>query len=107
MNQTLTNIISFKGGNGSSISDAIEIVGADNFKSGLQAEFEYIQSIYGEDSVEYAEGCTIVFTNAAIHHINIVTKTGDIKDIFFNVTEFQQQVENEDFEIVQTFSVIN
>jgi hypothetical protein len=38
MNQPNTEIITFQRGNGSSVSDAIEIIGAQTFFSGIQAE---------------------------------------------------------------------
>jgi hypothetical protein len=107
MNQTNIEFISFKGGDGSSIHNAIEIVGAQSFSSGIQAEFEFINVICNENDMESAEGRIIFFTDAVIHHVNIVTKKGEIKNIFFNASGFQAQIENEEMEAVNTFMAIN
>ena len=81
MNHAVTEIISFQGGDGSSIYNAIEIVGAQSFSSGIQAEFEFINATCNENDVESAEGKIIFFPDAVIHHVNIVTKKGEIKNI--------------------------
>ena len=107
MNHAVTEIISFQGGDGSSIYNAIEIVGAQSFSSGIQAEFEFINATCNENDVESAEGKIIFFPDAVIHHVNIVTKKGEIKNIFFNAGGFQAKIENENIEAVKTFININ
>lgn len=102
-----TESISFKGGDGSSIQCAVEIIGAQSFSSGIVAEFEFINATCNENDVESAEGKIIFFPDVVIHHVNIVTKKGEIKNIFFNASGFQAQIENEEIEAVKTFIAIN
>jgi len=107
MNQPNTEIISFQGGNGSSVSDAIEIVGAQSFITGIRAELEFILNHYGENNVEYIEGKTIIFSDVVIHHLSVLTKNNDIRNFFFNASGFQIYIEKEDYKIVNTYSSIN
>ncbi|NWF89089.1 MAG: hypothetical protein HXY50_06455 [Ignavibacteriaceae bacterium] len=99
--------ISFQGGDGSSINNAVKIVGAKSFHSGIQAEFEFIKTLFNENEVESAEGKTIIFPDAVIHHVNVVTRNGENKNIFFNASEFQPKLDFEDVETVKVFTFIN
>lgn len=107
MNDSTTEIIKYKGGDGSSISDAIEIVGAQSFITGIRAELEFILNHYGENNVEYIEGKTIIFSDVVIHHLSVLTKNNDIRNFFFNASGFQIYIEKEDYKIVNTYSSIN
>jgi hypothetical protein len=61
-------------------------------------------NICGENNVEFIEGRTIIFSNATIHHISVITINSETRNFFFNASGFQHHVEKEDFETVKTFS---
>lgn len=107
MNPADIESISFQGGDGSCINTAIKIVGAQSFFSGIQAEFEFIKAACNENDVESAEGKTIFFPETVIHQVNIVKRNGEIKNIFFNASEFQPKLDFEDVETVRVFTFIN
>ncbi|HMN17086.1 MAG TPA: hypothetical protein PKD03_05680 [Ignavibacteriaceae bacterium] len=107
MNDSTTEIIKYKGGDGNSISDAIEIVGAKTFYSGIWAEYEFIINYFGANNVEDIEGKTIIFPDSAIHHFRVFTKNSEIRNFFFNASRFHYFVEMEDFNTIKTYSSIN
>jgi len=87
--------IEFQGGDGSSIHNAIKIVGTNNFISGIEAEFDFIQTVFKENEIESADPYFIIFPDIIIHRFNIVTKKGEVKDIFFNASNFHTKNETE------------
>ncbi|MDT3697226.1 MAG: hypothetical protein ROY99_12660 [Ignavibacterium sp.] len=107
MKDSTAEIIKFEGGNGNSISDAIEIVGAKTFYSGIWAEYEFIINYYEPNNVEFIEGKTIIFSDAIIHHLCVVTKDSEIRNFFFNATGFHNHIEKEDCKTIKMYYSIN
>lgn len=107
MSDSNTEIISFNGGNGSSIFDAVEIAGAQTFFSGIHAEVEFIMNNCGENNVECIDGETIVFQNVVFHKISIVKTNNEIMKIFFNATGFHHYIEKEEIDVVKNFMQIS
>jgi hypothetical protein len=107
MNQSNIEVISFQGGDGSSVCDAVKITGALNFASGIEAEFEFIQSFIKNSNIQAIEGSVISFESSTFHHVKVVTTNNEIRNIFFDASEFQKKIENESIEFVKEFSVVN
>ncbi|HQF42666.1 MAG TPA: hypothetical protein PK073_07105 [Ignavibacteriaceae bacterium] len=107
MRDPKTEVISYRGGDGSSIYDAVEIVGVNSFTSGILAEFAFIESALNDNEFEAGEGITVLFPNNAIHRITVITKDFKIKRFFFDVTGFQHFVEYENYEVVKDFHYIH
>lgn len=105
MNKQKTEVISFQGGDGSTIYDAITIIGATSFFTGLNAEFEFINASFC--NVISAQGKTIIFPNAAMHQVEVITSNGIVRNIFFNATDFHSKIEVEPVDIVHVFTPVN
>lgn len=107
MNQANIEVISFQGGDGSSICDAVKIIGAQSFASGIEAEFEFIRTFIKNSNIRAIEGSVISFESSTFHQVKVVTSSNEIKKIFFDASEFQKKIENESIEVVKEFSAIN
>ncbi len=108
MGKTDTEIITFNGGNGSSVSEAIEIMGAESFESGINAIFDYIEHVGEFKEIIMIEGEIINYWDKTFHCLDITTRKGKYGRIFFNATEFHNKIKEEDAEAVkQIFNHFN
>ena len=79
-------MIQYKGGGGSSEQEAVIILGAENELEGVDAEYEYIQSLYTNfelDSQTFLEK-----RNKKYDILTIKLPGGNKKDIWFDITDF-------------------
>ncbi len=103
-----TEIISYKGGDGSSISKAIEIIGAQSFRSGMEAIFDYIINVASFKEIVMIEGEVMYYWDKTFHCVYISTSNGGYEKIFFNSTDFQNKIKPEDADLVkQIFNIYN
>lgn len=108
MQKKETEVITFNGGNGSSVSEAVEIKGAESFESGINAIFDYIKHVSTYSEFEIIEGETFNCWNKIFHRLDLFTRKGEYGSIFFNTTEFQNKIKEEDAEAVkQIFDYFN
>ncbi|NWF51103.1 MAG: hypothetical protein HXY49_11250 [Ignavibacteriaceae bacterium] len=92
-----TEVINYIGGDGSSISSAVKIEGANSFSSGIEAMFDYIYSFFNPRDIELFEGRVIFFSEIIIHHVNVITKKGVIKNFYFDTTSFHENTSFDDY----------
>lgn len=98
-----TEIIVIAGGNGSTVSEAVEICGAESFKSGIDAIIDYIENVFIMKDVISIEGVDIVFWDKTIHRIDVITKQGATRSIFFNTTDIHSKINYNDADIIKEF----
>jgi len=96
-------IISFQGGSGNNIKNAIEIVGAKNFSSGFQAEYEYITTVHSICDIESMEGKVIAVQGKIDHKINVITQKGIVKNFYFKINDIDTSITFEDAEVIKEF----
>lgn len=101
MNTSNPEVITYKGGDGSCISEAVEIIGANCFRSGMEAIFDYIEQVAAFKEIVTMEGEVINYWDKTFHCVDIATKKGRYGRIFFNATDFQNKIRAEDAEIVK------
>lgn len=103
-----TEIILYKGGDGSCISEAVEIIGANSFRSGMKAIFEYIEQVTAFKEIVIFEGEVIYYWDKTFHCVYVSTRNGRYERIFFNATDFQNKIKPEDADLVkQIFNICN
>lgn len=79
-------MIQYKGGSGSSEQEAVIILGAESELEGVDAEYEYIQSLHTEfelDSQTFLEK-----RNKKYDILTIKLPGGTKKDIWFDISDF-------------------
>jgi hypothetical protein len=107
MQKKETEVITFNGGNGSSVSEAIEINGANSFSSGLNAIFNYFEHVCGFKDISFIEVEVILFWYKTFHKINVCTNKGWSKSYFFNTTNFQEKICVNDFDLIKNLFTIS
>ena len=75
--------------NGSSKERAI-IINAPNEKLGVNAEYKYLESIYGEQNVNWRldEQMLMISENKYYDVLNIELRNGELKKYWFDITNF-------------------
>ena len=79
-------MIQYKGGSGSSEQEAVIILGAESELEGVDAEYEFIQSLHTEfelDSQTFLEK-----RNKKYDILTVKLPGGSKKDIWFDITDF-------------------
>ena len=86
LDQGVIQVIQYKGGNGSSKQEAVIILGAESELEGVDAEYEYIESL-----CEHFELDSQTFLEKGNEKYDILTVKlpgGTKKDIYFDITDF-------------------
>jgi hypothetical protein len=83
-------MVTYAGGNGETIENAIVIVNAASPDEGVRAEYEYIMRHYGKPQVDWQ-----MRGQALMHHegkpydqMNFVLNDGTEKTLYFDISEF-------------------
>ena len=79
-------MISYKGGNGSTQKEAIIILGAMNEPEGVDAEYDYLDSRYGEYELVSQE--FIDEADRQYDLLKIQLPDGTEKEVWFDITDF-------------------
>lgn len=84
------NSISFSNNKGNSEKDAIKIIGAPSEKEGVDAEYEYIGSIYGKENIDWrlVQQCCLIIDDQKIDIIEIKLRNGEQFEYCFDISEF-------------------
>lgn len=79
-------MIQYKGGNGSSEQEAVIILGAESELEGVDAEYEFIQSLHSDFELD----CQTFLEkrNKKYDILTIKLPGGTKKDIWFDISEF-------------------
>ncbi|MCF8356262.1 MAG: hypothetical protein K9H48_17565 [Melioribacteraceae bacterium] len=91
--------IIFSSNTGSSVEDAIVIIGAKNSMEGIASEYEYISDLYGERDVDWE------LIQQELHHedekhydiMHLFIKDKDAVTMYFDITDFYNNWEGVDF----------
>jgi len=97
-----TEIILFKGGDGSNVTGAIEIIGAKSFSAGVTAMFDYFDHVCGLKDILFVETEVMCYWDKTIHKISVCTKKGWSNNYFFDATDFQNNINSEDVDTLKT-----
>lgn len=85
-------MVTYKGGDGSSIDDAIEIQGASSIEEGVTSEYQYISNRFGKRGIDWEleEQRLRSFDEIGKHYdmINIRLMDGTKKTLYFDITSF-------------------
>ena len=79
-------MISYKGGNGTTKQDATIILGASSEPEGIDAEYDYLESKYGEFELLSQE--FIGEADRQYDLLRIQLPDGTEKEVFFDLTDF-------------------
>jgi hypothetical protein len=81
--------LKFEGGSGDSQEDAIVIKNADNHLAGVEAEYLYLQKRFGERDLHWRLiRQTFRKGKNLIDQLTIELKDGNIKNIYFDISDF-------------------
>ena len=82
--------LSFKGGPGDTPETAVIIAGAPNSRIGIDAEYYFLEKIFGQPDVDWKlKRQSVLHKNGKDYdRMEIELKDGSKKDVFFDITEF-------------------
>lgn len=93
-----TEIILYQGGDGSNVAEAIEIIGAKSFDTGFAAIANYFVHICGFKDILFFDTDVMFYWDKIIYKINVCTKNGWSNYYFFDTTDFEHNINTEDFD---------
>lgn len=83
-------MIQYRGGDGSSTEKSIIILGAKSDREGVESEYEYLESIYGDQNVEWRLVEQSLFTKDKRYYDILEIEFGDQRQVsfWFDITNF-------------------
>ncbi len=84
-------MISYEGGTGNSVKNAIAIKGAHNTFEGVRAEYAYISALYGQRDVDWTCPEQVCFERDGgmmYDVLKIILKNGQKKKVYFDIADF-------------------
>ena len=82
--------ISFKGGPGNTPETAVIIAGAPNSRIGIDAEYYFLEKIFGQPYVDWKlkRQSVLHVKGKVFDRMELELKNGAKKDVYFDITEF-------------------
>ena len=83
-------MISYEGGNGKNVKEAIIITGASSHGEGIESEYDYVSKLYGIWEIDWVcemQECS-TRPDGIYDCLTITLKDGKKKKLYFDITEF-------------------